>query len=235
MNRYQWILFDADGTLFDYEQAEANALEGTFRDLTFTFSPQHAAAYQRINHQIWLDFEAGQISALDLRVQRFERLFEAMRISGDPRAFSARYLLNLSQQAGLVPGAHELVADLAISHHLAIITNGLSDVQRPRLARSSIQPYFSGVFISEEMGVSKPDPAYFAAVLAALASHATPPDRSNVLVVGDSLSSDIHGGRNFGLATCWFNPTGKTPNPSIPPEFLPDFEIRKLEELYQIL
>lgn len=231
MNHYQWILFDADGTLFDYEQAEANALAGTFRDLALDFGPTYAAAYQAINHQIWLDFEAGRISSAALRVRRFERLFETLGIASDPQAFSERYLLNLSQQGGLMPGAQQLVETLSGSYHLAIITNGLSDVQRPRLARSAIQPYFSGVFVSEEMGVSKPDPAYFAAVFAALAGHPHAPARETTLVVGDSLTSDIQGGRNFGLPTCWFNPASRPPNPSIPA----DFVIKKLEELYNIL
>jgi 2-haloacid dehalogenase len=231
MNRYQWILFDADGTLFDYEQAEANALQGTFRDTALGYSPHYAAAYQAINHQIWLDFEAGRITAAALRVRRFERLFESLAIAHDAQAFSDRYLLNLSQQGTLMPGARQLVESLSASYHLAIITNGLSDVQRPRLARSTIQPYFEAVFISEEMGVSKPDPAYFEAVFVALASHPQPPSRSNTLVVGDSLSSDIQGGLNAGLATCWFNPAAKPPNARIPA----DFTIQKLEELYSIL
>jgi 2-haloacid dehalogenase len=231
MSRYQWILFDADGTLFDYEQAEANALESTFRDLSLGFSPQTAAAYQAINHQIWLDFEAGRITSAALRVRRFELLFETLAITSDPQAFSQHYLVHLSQQAGLMPGAQQVVEQLAGTCHLAIITNGLSDVQRPRLARSTIGSYFEAVFISEEMGVSKPTPAYFEAVFAALSEHAAPPSPENSLVVGDSLTSDIQGGRNFGLATCWFNPAGKAHNPSIPA----DFVISKLEELYNIV
>ena len=231
MTRYQWILFDADGTLFDYEQAEAYALEGTFRDLSLPFSPPYAAAYQAINHQIWLDFEAGRITSSALRVRRFELLFERLALAVDPQAFSARYLINLSRQGALMPGAQQLVERLSASHCLAIITNGLSDVQRPRLACSTIEPYFSGVFISEEMGVSKPDPAYFAHVFARLAQHSPPAEPTTTLVVGDSLSSDIQGGLNAGLATCWFNPARKPANPHIPA----DFEINKLEELYNIL
>lgn len=231
MNRFQWIFFDADGTLFDYEQAEANALQGTFHDMALDFSPDYAAAYQTINHQIWLDFEAGRISSTDLRVARFERLFTALALAQDPQAFSDRYLYNLSQQGGLMPGARQLVETLAGSFHMTIITNGLSDVQRPRLAKSTIQPYFEGVFISEEMGVSKPDPAYFAAVFTALAGHPQPPTHETTLVVGDSLSSDIQGGLNAGLATCWFNPAQKPANPRIPATFT----IQNLEDLYSLL
>ena len=228
MNRYQWILFDADGTLFDYEQAEANALQGAFADFSLPFGPQSAAAYQVINHQIWLDFEAGRISSLALRVARFERLFESLHIAADPQAFSACYLLHLSQQSGLMPGAQQVVAKLAANHRMAIITNGLSDVQRPRLALSTIHSYFAGVFISEEMGVSKPDPAYFEAVFSGLG--APLPARERVLVVGDSLTSDIQGGLNYGLDTCWFNPAHKAPNPHIPATY----EIHQLDDLLRL-
>lgn len=231
MAPYRWIFFDADNTLFDYDQAENNALERTFHDLTLAFQPEYAAAYQRINQQIWLDFERGQITSIQLRVRRFERLFAYAGITGDAQAFSAQYLANLSQQAGLMPGAHEVVTRLAQTHHLAIITNGLSEVQRPRLAKSSIHNCFAGMFISEEMGVAKPDPAYFAGVLAALAGHPQPPEPASVLVVGDSLTSDIQGGRAAGMDTCWFNPSGKTANPKIQA----DFTIGRLDALYNIL
>jgi 2-haloacid dehalogenase len=222
-HRYRWMLFDADGTLFDYDRAEASALEGTFRDFHLPFSPGTAGAYQAINHQIWLDFENAQISAEALRVVRFERLFAALRLQADAGPFSQRYLENLAQASDLMDGAEETIRALHAKYHLALITNGLKDVQRPRLARSAIAGCFEAVAISEEMGVAKPDPRYFDAVFDRIGN----PPREAVLVIGDSLTSDIQGGINYGLDTCWFNPRGDPADPRFPTTY----EIQKLDEL----
>jgi 2-haloacid dehalogenase len=224
---YHWLLFDADGTLFDYDRAEAKALEGTFRDFHLPFGPEHSGAYQKINHQIWLDFENGQITAEALRVVRFERLFAALQITAPAEDFSNRYLHNLAMASDLVTGAESIVRALHERYRLALITNGLKDVQRPRLARSSIADCFEAVAISEEMGVAKPDPRYFDAVFASIGQ----PARENVLVIGDSLTSDIQGGIKYGLDTCWYNPSGKSANP----QFTATYQIQKLEELAGLL
>jgi YjjG family noncanonical pyrimidine nucleotidase len=236
---YQWLLFDADGTLFDYDRAEAKALEGTFRDFNLTFEPEHAGAYQKINHQIWLDFENGLISAEALRVVRFERLFATIQISAGAAAnaganaqtfageFSRRYLHNLAMASDLVDGAEEIVRALHRRYHLALITNGLKDVQRPRLAHSAIADCFEAIAISEELGVAKPDPRYFDAVFSRIGQ----PAPESVLVIGDSLTSDIQGGINYGLDTCWFNPGGKPANPKV----TATYQIQKLEELKKLL
>ena len=225
MKPYQWLLFDADGTLFDYDQAETSALEGTFGDLALPFTPQTSEEYRKINHQIWVDFEQGLINAEELRVRRFERLFEAVHLEGSPSAVSSRYLINLSHQAHLMPEAEEILAALKPHYHMALITNGLKDVQRPRLALSAIAPYFGQVFISEEVDAVKPEPAYFEAVFQAIGM----PEKQAVLVIGDSLSSDIQGGLNYGLDTCWYNPARK-------PASLPvTYNIQSLVELIPLL
>jgi len=228
---YHWLLFDADGTLFDYDRAEAKALEGTFREFTLPFEPGHAGVYQKINQQIWLDFENGQITAEALRVVRFERLFAAIQVRPGSAAFaeefSSRYLHNLAMASDLTNGAENIVRALRARYHLALITNGLKDVQRPRLAHSTISDCFEAVAISEEMGVAKPDPRYFTAVFEMIGW----PERKNVVVIGDSLTSDIQGGINYGLDTCWYNPNGKTADLKL----LPTYQIQKLEELETLL
>jgi 2-haloacid dehalogenase len=228
---YTWLFWDADGTLFDYDLAEAAALEGTFRYLDLHFSPAYAEAYREINHQVWVDFENGRISSAALRVRRFELLFEAVKIQGDASTFSQHYLLHLSQQAQLIEGAEALIQQLAGEFRLALITNGLSDVQRPRLALSPFANRFDEVAISEELGAAKPDPAYFEEVFRRIGAHFETPRRDQVLVIGDSLSSDIQGGINFGLDTCWFNPHAKPPHPTLSPHY----EIRRLAELLNLL
>ena len=228
---YDWLLFDADGTLFDYDLAEEKALESTFHDLNLPFADDYRLAYREINRQIWIDFENRKITAEALRTRRFELLFNAIGISADPESFSPRYLVRLSQQAHLIEGAEAVVKALAGTFRLAIITNGLSDVQRPRLAHSPLQPFFDEVAISEEIGAGKPDPAYFEAVFNRIAARFAPPRKDRVLVIGDSLSSDIQGGIHFGLATCWFNPSGKPARAGLQPTY----EIRQLAQLIPLV
>ena len=224
---YQWLFFDADGTLFDYDLAEEKALEGTFHDLGLPFLPHWKTTYRAINHNIWMEFENGRISATALRTRRFELLFEAVQVQADPENFSRRYLHNLAHASDLMPGAEETICALGGRYHLAVITNGLKDVQRPRLARSPIGGRFEVVAISEEMGVAKPDPRFFDLALGLAGS----PPRQHVLVIGDSLTSDIQGGNRAGLDTCWFNPKGLPADPRFPAKF----EIREIQELSNLL
>lgn len=224
---YQWLLFDADGTLFDFEQAETNALRGTFMDLNLPFNASGAETYSRINKQIWGDFENGRITSEALRTRRFELLFEELGITTDVEQFSQQYLVNLSQQTVLLDGTEETLRALAGAYNLAIITNGLKDVQRPRLALSTIGGYFKAVAISEEIGAAKPDPRFFAAAFEMIGN----PPKDQALVIGDSLTSDIAGGNQFGLDTCWFNPQGKT----LPPTYAVRYEILALKQLRDLL
>jgi len=221
------LLFDADDTLFDYGKAEAGALRMTFEQLDVRFDPAYLSVYQRINRQIWQDFEQGKISAEALRTRRFELLFEAVGVSMDPEQFIAAYLPNLATQSELTEGALEVVQALDANYRLAIITNGLRDVQRPRLARSAICRHVADIIISEEVGAVKPERAIFDAAFQRMGY----PGKDEVLLVGDSLTSDIAGGSAYGIDTCWFNPEGKArrDGPVI------TYEIRRLTELLEIL
>ena len=223
---YQWLLFDADGTLFDYDRAEAAALQATFAALGHPFAASYLTEYRRVNHAIWSEFEQGQIDQVTLRTRRFELLLAAINLPADAHAFSANYLRHLAAGIYLMAGAEETVKLLVQHFNLAVITNGLADVQRPRFARSAIYPYIQQIIISEEVGAAKPDPAIFDIAFARMGR----PAKNEVLIIGDSLSSDIQGGVNYGLDTCWFNPTGQ-PNGSLKPTF----EIKMLTELPEIL
>ena len=203
--RYPWILFDADDTLFDFGRAEAQALREAFGALGEAFDEAWLPVYQRVNAVAWRELEAGAVTPERLRVLRFERLADELGRPIDASSFSAEYLRRLAMQAHLVPGALATVRRLRPRHGLALITNGLADVQRPRLARSPLRDAFEQIVISEEVGVAKPDPAFFEIVLDRLGR----PARADALVVGDSLTSDIAGGIAAGLDTCWFNPAGR--------------------------
>lgn len=225
--KYQWLLFDADGTLFDYDRAEAVQLGNTFESFGLGFETEYAKIYRRINGEIWLDFEAGRITQERLRTRRFELLFDAIGLDCDPGEFSRRYLANLALGIDLIDGAENVVERLHGKVGLVIITNGLADVQRPRFARSTVGCYFSDVVISEEVGAAKPAPAIFEVAFARMDY----PKKNDVLIVGDSLSSDIKGGVNYGIDTCWFNPEGK-PNGS---GVVARYEISELKELLPLL
>jgi 2-haloacid dehalogenase len=225
--RYQWLLFDADGTLFDYDAAESKALKAVFNQFSIPFSPESENSYRRINRQVWRDLEQGKISTASLRTIRFERLFCELALEADINRVAAAYLEHLSQQADLIEGACSLIENLSRHYQLAMITNGLKEVQRPRFTNSGVGAYFSVIVISDEVGVAKPDSAYFDIVFREMRY----PPKDQALVVGDSLDSDIQGGMNYGLDTCWFNPH-KKPNPS---ERQPTYEIQSLHELHRIL
>ncbi len=203
--RYKWLLFDADGTLFDFDKVEERALLNTFAALGHECDARCAEIYREIDREIWMDFENGRISQENLRTKRFELLFDAIGIDCDAVEFSRRYLAELACGSDLIDGAEDLLKSLHGRVGLILITNGLADVQRPRFARSTLMPYFSDVVISEEVGVAKPDPKIFDVAFAKMGF----PEREDVLIVGDSLTSDIRGGNNYGIDTCWFNPAGR--------------------------
>jgi 2-haloacid dehalogenase len=225
MTRYNWLLFDADNTLFDYDKAEAAALANSFAQFGLPFTPAIGEQYRAVNAQIWRDYEQGKITQQTLRTERFRRLFAELGLAVDSSAFSQQYLANLAQAGQLIDGAEALIDQLSGRYHIAIITNGIADVQRSRMAASPIQPYVEAFVISGELGVAKPDPAIFDAAFAQMGR----PQKTAVLIIGDSLSSDMQGGLNYGIDTCWYNPAGK-------PAALPvTYTIQKLEELLPIL
>ena len=224
---YSWLLFDADGTLFDYDTAESKALAATFHDSGIPFTVGYAKSYRQINAQIWSDFEKGQISQEELRSERFGRLFTALEIDADPLPFSDAYLTNLGNAADLIDGTQSLLQTLYKKYKLLLITNGIPEVQRSRLAHSTILRYFEVIIISGEIGIAKPDPAIFDAAFQSMGH----PPRAETLIIGDSLTSDIQGGLNYGIDTCWYNPDQHPPNPAIPATY----EIQTLAELHALL
>ncbi|HTH13551.1 MAG TPA: YjjG family noncanonical pyrimidine nucleotidase [Spirochaetia bacterium] len=221
---YELILFDADDTLFDFVRAEAWAFDKTLEALGRK-DPDGAVGvvYRRINRGLWADLEAGRISKDALRVERFRRTFTELGWDAPATEASETFVARLAEAAFLLPGAGEICQALAGNHRLVIVTNGITEVQKGRLARSGLAPWIDHLVISDEVGVAKPDPAIFAHALVR-AGH---PEKATVLMVGDSLSSDIRGGQNFGIDTCWFNPGGLPCTLDVPPTH----EIRSLGDL----
>ncbi len=222
---YTWLLFDADDTLFDFPRAEANALQWTLEQLGLPNTPAYFEIYSRCNKQVWGEFERGEVTSLELRTKRFRLFFDEIGQNADPAAVSPLYLQNLARGADLLEDAESVVRSLKSRHHLALSTNGLADVQRPRLGRSAINDCFEHIFISEEMGTAKPSREYFEIIFTAIGQ----PPRDQVLIIGDSLTSDMRGGIDYGIHTCWYNPRAKTTDLPV------TYQIHALKELLQIL
>jgi 2-haloacid dehalogenase len=220
---YRHLLFDADNTLLDFDACEAGALERLFREMGLPWSRESAAVYHTANEALWRALERGELTQQELLDTRFAVAFRKLGLEADGKKAEARYRELLGEGAFLMPGAVEVCRELAEGHSLWIVTNGVSNTQRSRLARSGLDRWFQGIFVSGEMGVQKPQPEYFDRVMEALGR----PDPREVLLIGDSLTSDIRGGVQAGLPTCWYNPRGKENDTP----WKPDYEIRELREI----
>ena len=213
--RYRWLLFDADGTLFDYDRAERTAIEQALGQIGVSFDPEYLACYRRINAALWHRVEKGELKPGVVKVRRFELWLEAIHVAHSPDAFSASYLECLANCSELLEDAAEVLGALSRKYRIAILTNGLKEVQRGRLARSVIRHHISDLIISEEVGFAKPAKEYFEAAFARLGH----PSKHEVLMIGDSWASDIQGAVQYGIDACWYNP-GRKPRPS-------DYEITR--------
>ena len=220
---YRWLLFDADGTLFDYDRAERTALEQALTQIGVLFNPGHLATYRRINQALWQGVEKGEITPGVVKVRRFELLLEALQVAHSPAALSAIYLQCLANCSELVQDAEAVLGALHGKYQIAILTNGLTVVQRGRLARSVIRHHISDLIISEEIGAAKPAREFFDKAFARLGH----PSKSEVLMIGDGWASDIQGAVQYGIDACWYNPARK-PRPA---DYRITREIASLREL----
>ena len=225
--KYSHLLFDLDGTLFDYDKAESEALKNSFLQLDLPYDSAFLQIYRALNLQIWQEFEKGNISQKELKTKRFANLSDSLKIEFDPQKFSDKYLLNLSKRTSLIEGCEDLLSQLNGNTDLYLITNGLTIVQNPRIRNSSIGHYFKGVIISEEVGFAKPHKEIFDIAF----ENMNNPDKDKVLIIGDSLSSDIAGGINYGIDTCWYNPKDN----ELDQDFKPTYQIKELKEIFTLI
>ena len=202
MSRYSVILFDADGTLFDFSACEREAFREALSMSGAVPSDEMVAAYKKINDDLWKSLERGEIEREVLVFRRFEIFAERYGLALDAMKMAEDYVRCLGEKTYLIEGARELLDSLYGKVRMYIITNGVERVQRRRYELSGFYRYFDGIFISEALGVNKPDPRFFEYVC----EHIDLFSLKDALVVGDSLSSDISGGIGFGLDTCWYNP-----------------------------
>lgn len=225
-----WVLFDLDGTLFDYDRSEAAAVVATLADAGLAASAELVATYREVNARHWRRREAGRTTPDRLRVERWRDTFAEIGVAPDldVAELAERYVGHLATGTHLLDGAVEVVGEVARRHRVAYLTNGLADVQRPRLDASPLRDLAEVVIISDEVGAAKPEPAIFDAAFAAMGH----PDRSAVVLVGDSLTADIAGAVGYGVRSVWFAPDADGV-PAADPR--PDHHIRSLRELPPLL
>lgn len=228
MKKYDIFLFDADGTLYDFNSAEANALERMFKKCKLTYTESIRDKYREINTQAWESYEKGEISRDELQTSRFTRLFDSIGVHCDASEFNREYLYELGKGAFLIDGAFEICKHItSFNKKIYIVTNGILATQTARIKHSQIKDYISGFFVSEFVGFQKPHISYFEYVF----SHIPQVGKDKILIIGDSLSADIQGGHNAGIDSCWFNEINKENNTGIKPTY----EIQHLSEMQKFI
>lgn len=224
--RYSHVLLDLDHTLFDTETSLRLAYRDAI-DLVGADAPDTYDTFNEINQALWRRVEAHELSPPEVHIARFVELARQLGLDADPQAMADAFAAGMSTHGELYPGTRDVLDQLADRATLALITNGLSGIQRARISRLGIQELFAAVTISAEVGTSKPGPEIFDLTFQALGE----PDRSTAVMVGDNLGSDIAGGKNAGIATCWYNPAATPAHGA----HVADYTIAALDELVAIV
>lgn len=221
----EFLFLDLDDTILDFQKAERLALAKTLESFGLPPTDTVLARYHEINREHWERLERKELTRQQVLVGRFAALFAEMGLSAQAEQVARAYEENLSQGHYFLPGAEEALKSLSKKYKLYLASNGTARVQAGRLKSAGIIPYFQEIFVSEEMGYNKPDPAYFSACFARIPGFR----KDRAMMVGDSLTSDILGGIQAGIATCWVNPHRKTGS------IRPDYEIESIVQLEALL
>ena len=220
--KYQWILFDADETLFSFNSYLG--LKAMLVRYGIEFSEQDYEEFQAVNKPLWVAYQNKEISAQDLQRIRFEKL--AKQTGEDPLVLNQQLMAEMAIVSQPLAQVRETLEGLKDKVKLGIITNGFTALQQKRLNNTETATYFDVVVVSEDVGVAKPDKRIFDYAFAQMGEF----ELSQVLMVGDTLSSDIQGGINAGIDTCWYNPHRTENSTSIQPTY----EIHSMNTLLEI-
>ena len=224
---FEFLFLDLDDTILDFQKAEHVALSKTLRGFGLEPTETVLKRYNLINKAHWEALERKELTRELVLLGRFQVLFEEMGISAEPVKVARAYEHNLSIGHWFLPGAEEAVARLSRKYKLYLTSNGTASVQKGRMTSANLYRFFENVFVSQEIGVNKPAVEYFEKCFAQIPGF----DKTKAIIVGDSLTSDILGGQNAGIATCWVNPHHKQGRPDI----RVDYEIEDLSQLEDLL
>lgn len=228
MNKFTTILWDVDGTLLDFTYSQRYAITKCFRTIGREITEEQIKRYSQINDDYWKRLELGEITRAQLLTGRFATLFEEYEIQNvDLEDFMREYQEALGSVFSYIDDSLTICRALQGKVQQYVITNGVTSTQRNKLKLSGLAEVMDALFISEQIGTPKPGRAFFDYCL----EHIQEKDKSKILIVGDSLSSDIKGGVLAGIPTCWYRPEGKA-NPT---PYRPDYEISDLHMLYDII
>lgn len=224
------ILFDLDDTLLDFKRSEAEALRWALEKMGLTPTDYVVQRYSAINQEQWQLLEDKVITRMQVLVRRFEILFREFGIDKSAEEMQHLYHRRLATGHYFLPGAEELLEELHGKYKLYIVSNGTAAVQDPRIESSGIARYFEEIFISERVGVNKPDVRFFEKCFARIEGFC----KDEAIIIGDSLTSDIRGGNNAGIRTCWFNPRHEAEKPGIHADYQVD-DLMKIPQLLKML
>lgn len=223
MKNYDWYLFDLDNTILDFSEVSKTAFRFLVSDFELESFKSTYAVYSKINKGYWQRYENGSITAEQLKRGRFEDFIKILNLNTDPEYLSKKYFKLILEHSKEVAGAQKALQHFKNKGKLALITNGLSDVQHHRLSKHNLDTHFEHLFISDEMQVSKPSPLFFDKVHQQIGA----PKKQNVLVLGDNPISDIKGGKDFGFDTFFYN-YRKNKNHNVKS----DYQVSDWEELF---
>ena len=223
----EYLFLDLDDTILDFHKAERIAISKTIREFGLEPTEEVLHRYHLINIWHWEQLELGTMTRDQVLENRFGALFEEFGVAADKSACARAYEVNLSQGHWFLPGAEEAVDRLSKKYRLFLASNGTASVQKGRMTSANLYRFFERCFVSQEIGHNKPSREYFEAAFAQIPGF----DKSKCLMVGDSLTSDIRGGNNAGIRTCWVNPTHAPGREDI----RPDYEIEYLHQLEDLL
>lgn len=229
MRKYTTVFWDLDQTLLDFDCSMEYALQAVFAQYGLKINEEMTARYSVINRSYWLRLESGELSKEQVTVGRFRTFFEELGITHvSPEELNVDYQRELGSVFFFMEGSKELVALLKErGYRQYVVTNGVNATQANKMRLSGLDRIMDGVFVSELMGYPKPRKEFFDGCFAALSDV----DRNKCILVGDSLTSDMRGAENAGIASCWFNPEKQEKDVDV----RTDYEIRRLEELISIL
>lgn len=225
----KYVLWDIDGTLLNFHIAEENAIRSCFEEYKLgEISDKMLEVYRSINNKYWKALEKGKVTRIEVLEGRFEDFFKKYSIDTSiVKDFNISFQKNLAKTYVFNDNAYETVKKLNGKYKQYAASNGSAIAQRGKLKRAGLDGIFKDVFISEQIGFEKPNPEFFNYVFDKIGSH----DKSEYVIIGDSLTSDILGGNLSAIKTIWFNPDCLESEPKI--HF--DYEINNLKEVLEIL